>query len=660
MIDFQNVYKSYSGKDIFKDVSFRINPGERVGVVGPNGAGKSTIFSIVNGEIEQDKGKVMVPRDLRIAILHQHIEHGSAEVPLLDFAADAVRELSDISARMHVLEHRFHEQLEPGEYDKMLAEQGELQSRYEQLGGYRLRHAAEAALSGLGFHEEDFLRPLGSFSGGWQMRGALARVLISDPDILLLDEPSNYLDIPAVEWLYRFLKSFKGTLMLISHDRFLLKTLANVTLEINGGNVIRYAGDYDYYVRERQNRYLQLESARKNQDKERERLERSIDRFRSKSTKAVQVQNWIRKLDRMEEITMPDELHYSGSIRIPDPPPCGNEIIRLENLSFSYNGTDMVLENIDIQVDKGDKLGIVGYNGMGKTTLLKVMAGMLTPAGGKCVIGHNVVSGYQAQEFSELLPDEQSAYDVVRAALPAGADSRSLMSILGSFGFSGEAADKPCKVLSGGEKIRLLFARIFVNPPNFLLLDEPTTHLDISAREALQQALADYKGTVVFVSHDIEFVSNVAENIIGMVPHGIKRYYGNYAYYREKVEQEKNPISNSEVAAQDSSASDNQSAGTDSQKERRKERARVRQEMQKEKRELERRVAHFEQEIERAESEQAEITASLALNSADTDFAALNRRLKELEQTIAKASSGWEQFAVKLEEFMEEYNRLHD
>ncbi|MDD3119080.1 MAG: ABC-F family ATP-binding cassette domain-containing protein [Victivallales bacterium] len=538
MIDFQNVSKSYPGQDILTDVSFRINPGERVGVVGPNGAGKSTLFGIITGELEPDQGKVMVPGDMRVALLHQQLEAVDATVGLLDFAANAVPEIAKIHARMQEIEHLFHDnRVDAATKDRLLQEQGVLQSRFEQIGGYRLRHTAEAALSGLGFRENQFSRPLKSFSGGWQMRAALARVLISEPDILLLDEPSNYLDIPAVEWLYRFLRSFKGTLLLISHDRFLLKSLTTITLEINSSRVNRYPGDYDYYVRERDNRLHQLQAAKENQARERERLERSIARFRSKATKAVQVQNWLRKLDRMTDIALPDQLHYAGAIRIPPPPHCGVEIARLEQVDFSYDGKNMILQNVELQINHGDKIAIVGYNGMGKTTLLRLLAGRLEPTAGQRVLGHNVVVGYQAQEFSELLPPEQSVYDVVRAALPAGGDTRILMNLLGSFGFCGDDTAKLCRVLSGGEKIRLLFARIFVNPPNFLLLDEPTTHLDIAAREALQQALAQYEGTVCLVSHDIEFISNVAENIIAMTPQGIHRYYGNYHYYREKSEQ---------------------------------------------------------------------------------------------------------------------------
>ena len=656
MIDFQNVYKSFPGQDVLIDATFRINPGERVGVVGPNGAGKSTLFNIITRETEPDKGKALVPDSLRISLLHQQLNFIDDGITLLDFTSNAIKEISDIAARLHELEHRLHEgDIDDALQAKLLREQGDLQTNFEHLGGYNLRHTAEAALSGLGFREIDFDRNLKSFSGGWQMRAALARVLISNPDILLLDEPSNYLDIPAVEWLYRFLKSFRGTLLLISHDRFLLKALTTVTLEINSGIVTRYPGDYDYYVRERDNRALLLQAARKNQDRRRDQLEKSIDRFRSKASKAVQVQNWIRTLDKMEDINIPDELHYNGMIRIPEPPPSGAEIIRLEQVDFSYNGKDMILRNIDVRIDRGDKIAIVGYNGMGKTTLLRLLAGRLQPACGTRVLGHNVVVGYQAQEFAELLAPEESVYDVVRAALPADGDSRRLMNILGSFGFSGEMTGKPCKVLSGGEKIRLLFARLFVNPPNLLLLDEPTTHLDINACEALQQALGEYQGTVCLVSHDIEFVRNVATTIFAMVPQGVRRYYGNYDYFREKAENE----SDAAVLTPDKKTDTVELAAVDP-KEKRKERARRRQEMQKEKKPLENKVAESERLVDEAEKERVVLVEQLGSSDPGVDFAAISRRLKELDRIEADATAAWEEYSLKLEAFMVEYNRLQD
>jgi len=657
MIDFQNVFKSFPGQDVLVDATFRINPGERVGVVGPNGAGKSTLFNLVTRETEPDKGKVLVPDNLRISLLHQQLNFIDDTISLLDFTSNAVKEVSDIAARLHELEHLLHlGDLDDIRQGKLLREQGELQTRFEHLGGYRLRHTAEAALSGLGFHECDFDRTLKSFSGGWQMRAALARVLISDPDILLLDEPSNYLDIPAVEWLYRFLKSFRGTMLLISHDRFLLKSLTTTTLEVNGGIVSRYPGDYDYYVRERDNRALLLQAAKKNQDRRRDQLEKSIDRFRYKASKAVQVQNWLRSLDKMEDINLPDELHYNGMIRIPEPPASGAEIIRLEQVDFSYNGSDMILRNIDVRIERGDKIAIVGYNGMGKTTLLRLLAGRLLPCSGNRVLGHNVVVGYQAQEFAELLVPEQSVYDVVRAAMPADGDTRQLMNILGSFGFSGDMTSKQCKVLSGGEKIRLLFARLFVNPPNLLLLDEPTTHLDINACEALQQALAEYQGTVCLVSHDIEFVRNVATTIFAMVPQGVRRYYGNYDYFREKAEAE----SVSSAAGSVKKIEADEPALTIDPKEKRKERARLRQEMQKEKKPLENKVAELERQVDAAEKERVLLVERLGSNAPDVDFAAISRRLKELDAIEADATAAWEEYSLKLEAFMVEYNRLQE
>ena len=346
-------------------------------------------------------------------------------------------------------------------------------------GAYKMHAKAEAALSGLGFHTDEFNKPLKSFSGGWQMRARLAQTLILDPDILLLDEPSNYLDIPAIEWMQRYLNGFKGTLLLISHDRFLLNSLTKVTIEINGGLVNRYAGDYDYYVRERQSRFQSLQAAKENQEKRREQLQRSINRFRAKSTKAAQVQSWIKELDKMEAIEVPDELHYSGTIRIPPAPASGVEMVRLEHAGHSYDGHQWILKNVELRIERGDKVGVIGYNGMGKTTLLRILAGQMAPREGKRILGHKVVLGYQAQEFAEILPLNKSVYDIVRNAAPDGATDKDVRSVLGSFGFQGDTVHKPCRVLSGGEKIRLAFARIFIQPPNLLILDEPTTHLDI-------------------------------------------------------------------------------------------------------------------------------------------------------------------------------------
>ncbi len=653
MIDFKDVTKSYAGDVILDSVSFRINSGDRIGVVGPNGAGKSTIFGIIMDEVSPDRGTVSIPKSMRLGTLKQHLPDGEVSRGLLEFTTDAIPELREMLSELHRLEERLHQGNDSGdELQSLLNRHGQLQSSIEHLGAYRLGVEAEQALSNLGFREEDFKRPLSSFSGGWRMRAALARVLISQPDILLLDEPSNYLDIPAVEWLCKYLKSFPGTLLLISHDRFLLRKLTNLTLEVNAGQVTRYPGDYDYYRREREERRRNLEAAKRNSDRKREQLEKVIDRFRAKSSKAAQAKSWQKALDKMEEIELPNDLSYHGAIRFPAPPPGGTEAARIEGLSFGYTPEKLLLRDVNLTIDAGDKLAFIGYNGMGKTTLLKLLTGRLKPTAGKVVLGHHSVLGYQAQEFTELLVPEQSVYDVVRGNLPAGALASGVMNVLGSFGFSGDAASKQCKVLSGGEKIRLLFARIFVNPPNVLVLDEPTTHLDIAARELLQEALKNYPGTVCVVSHDIEFVRNVATGIIAMEPPGVRKYFGNYDYYLEKsAELRATGITNS--PEQDAAPGSPELA-----RNRRRARAQARTALSASKKSAEQKVAKLEAKLEALETRQNELLERLS-STGKVDFESVNRELSEVRKSMEETMDNWETAASELEEIRLENERIH-
>lgn len=653
MIDFKDVTKTYAGDAILNAVSFRVNTGDRIGVVGPNGAGKSTIFGMITGEVVPDRGSITIPKAMRLGTLKQHLPDGETARGLLEFTADAIPELREMQAELHRLEERLHQGTDGGdELQSLLDRHGHLQSTIEHLGAYRLGVEAEQALSNLGFHEADFKRPLSSFSGGWRMRAALARVLISQPDILLLDEPSNYLDIPAVEWLCKFLKSFPGTLLLISHDRFLLRKLTGLTLEVNAGQVTRYPGDYDYYRREREERRRNLEAAKRNSDRKKEHLERVIDRFRAKSSKAAQAKSWQKALDKMDDIELPDELGYHGAIRFPAPPPGGTEAARIEDLSFGYTPDKMLFRDVNLAIDAGDKLAFIGYNGMGKTTLLKLLIGRLKPTSGRIVLGHHSVIGYQAQEFADLLIPEQSVYDVVRGNLPAGALASGIMNVLGSFGFSGDAASKQCKVLSGGEKIRLLFARIFVNPPNFLVLDEPTTHLDIAARELLQEALKSYPGTVCVVSHDIEFVRNVATGIIAMEPSGIRKYFGNYDYYLEKSAELR------AVGITNAPEQEMQLGSPELARNRRRARAQARNALAVGKKAAEQKVAELEARQEKLEQRQAGLLEELA-SGEKIDFASVNRELAEVRRSIEETMSAWEAASSELEEILQENDRIH-
>ncbi len=648
MIDFKNLSKSFGGVYILKDVNCRINTGERVGVVGPNGAGKSTLFSMVIDEMLPDAGEIIIPKDFRLGIMRQYIADCDRERTVLEFTGDAIPELKEYISELEKLESRLDNATDD-ELDSLLKRHGFLQTTIEHLGVYHLEQEAKEALTSLGFPVERLNDKLSSFSGGWQMRAALARVLISHPDILLLDEPSNYLDIPAVEWLCRYLANFKGTLLLISHDRFLLRKLTSVTLEVNNTKVTRYPGNYDFYRNEKEQRKVSLEAARRNTEHKKEQLERMIDRFKAKSTKAAAAKSAQKKLDRLEDIELPDELDYRGIIRFPEPPGCGVEAARFEHLTFGYPGGEKLFNDLSMEIAAGDKLAVIGYNGMGKTTLLKLLSGVLTPQEGRVVLGHRIIIGYQSQEFSDLLNDELSVYDAVRQCLPAAASLASVANVLGSFGFSGDAMKKPCGVLSGGEKIRLQMARIFINPPNLLILDEPTTHLDIAARELLQEALRRYQGTVVVVSHDIEFVRNVATTIWAVSPGGVKKYFGNYDYFLEKSA-ELNADSVQPVSIAPLSG--------ESAKDRRRARAQARSAIQGELRAAKKKVEELEALLDKQSERKSVLVAKLS-SGEKVDFGKLNSELAALDKEIAATEEEWETVSTELEALRLENDRIN-
>jgi len=642
MIDFQNVSVGYGAQQVLDDVSFRINAGERVGIVGPNGAGKSTIFALLTGESTPDRGDVTLPRSIRVSHLRQQLRPAAADINLLEYSENALPSLMENQRQIEALEDQLA-QVTGVERDRIVRQLGVLQTDFEHQGGYALSSRAKAALGGLGFKVSDFHRPFADFSGGWQMRAELARALVADPDLLLLDEPSNFLDIPAVEWLQRYLRDYKGTLVLVSHDRYLLNTLTNVTMEVAGGQVTRYAGNFNKYEEDCRLRHEQLEAARGNQDRRREQIEQFVERFRAKNTKSSQVQSRIKMLEKMEEIEIPRVVMRAPRIRVPKPPHCGVELVRLDQAGVTYDGQNWVLRGLDLRIERGEKIGLVGLNGMGKTTLLKTIAGKLPLNEGRRVMGHNVVIGYQAQDFAEMMDPVRTVLETVKSAAPFLSE-REVRSLLGGFFFSGDAVEKKISVLSGGEKMRVAFARLLVNPPNFLMLDEPTTHLDIPSREALENALHDYEGTVCLVSHDIEFTRHVATSIIAMVPPGIRRYPGGYDYYHEKSE--------AEARIQDSGARVQNSEGEKSEGDRkalRRERAQKRQELNKIRGPVENRVKSAERKMTLLEQEQDKLSGEMMKPMAGTDYAALNRRLSEIQAELAETVEIWEKASLELE-----------
>jgi ATP-binding cassette, subfamily F, member 3 len=634
MIDFIQVSKRFGTQKVLDNVSFRVNAGEHIGVVGPNGAGKSTVFSLITGELPADSGGITMPKNTRLGHLHQQLHAHAQDGSLLDYACNAIPPLKTMEAEIHRIEHDLPD-ASGTEQARLLHRLGDLQHEFEHLGGYDMTSRAEAALSGLGFKESEFTESFRSFSGGWQMRAELVRTLIARPDVLLLDEPSNYLDLPAVEWLQRFLRGFDGTMLLISHDRYLLESLTGRTLEISGGSAVKYAGGYSYYIKERKQRHMQQEAAYRNYQEQKEHLESFISRFRAQATKAAQVQSRIKMLEKIDVVKAPAAAPNLSKLRIPPPPHCGAHILSVENLGFSYDGSRWILRDVNLEIGHGQKIALVGYNGMGKTTLLRLLAGTLTPQLGTRKAGHNVVPGYQSQDFAETMPPDQSLLNIVRNA-NSSVSERDVRGLLGSFGFSGDAVNKPSGVLSGGEKIRLAFARIFINPPNFLLLDEPTTNLDIHGREALEKAVRDYQGTVCFVSHDVAFVRGAADRIVSIGRDGVTSWPGGYDYYLEKLDAGN---LNPETGKPETPKETPQPSSLNPQAARK---ARAQE------RETQKILRRMEKEMETLHAQQRQLCDQLGSGNPELDYAALNIRLSEVTKKLTALEAKWLEEADRL------------
>jgi ATP-binding cassette subfamily F protein 3 len=643
MLQLQNITKAYPTGPVLEDVTFRVDTGERVGLIGPNGAGKTTIVRIICGELEPDKGEIIFRRNATAAHVRQQVQPAAASQTLLDYAQAAVPRLLKIEAELADTEAKLGEQPDS---KRLLRRLGALQTEFEQLGGYAIRTRAQTVLSGLGFHESDMNRPLKDFSGGWRMRAELTRALVTTADLLLLDEPTNYLDIPAIEWLKGYLKNTAATYILVSHDRFLLNELTNVTIEVTNCTAERYPGNYSFYVKARQQRREQLEAAKKSQDRKIDQIEKFAARFGAKNTKASAVKSRLKQLDRMERVEVPTYEYQGVKIRFPKPPHCGHSIMQLTDGGKSYNGTDWVLKGLNMQIERGDKMAIVGANGMGKTTLLRVLAGRLDLDAGERKLGHEVRVGYQAQDFPETMDPLLTVWDTARRT-PSGLTDGEVRGMLGAFRFSGDDIDKTVGVLSGGEKVRLALCKLLLTAPNFLLLDEPTTHLDIPTREFLQDGLSTYDGTVCLVSHDIEFIRNTAHTVLDLSETGAEKFHGDYDYYHEKMAQRAAKSAND----RSSNAAEEPAASGGDRKVQKREAAEQRNELYKRRKPLQDKIDNFEKKLDTLHTEQEE----LCMHLADPDLAQpqiieYNKRLAVIKAEIDQISKKWLTVADALEE----------
>ena len=523
MIQLDDVSKGFGGQLVFRDVTWRIADRERIGLVGPNGAGKTTLCRILAGLEEPDTGQVSRPRTTTVGYLAQEVAASTAGSVLVEALSgfDEVwaleREMEDVARALETA---------PG--DALTARYGDLQHRFEALGGYRLETAARSILSGLGFRADELHRPLAEFSGGWRMRAALARLLLLAPSLLLLDEPTNHLDLASLAWLEDFLTGYDGTVVVVSHDRYFLNRMVTSIADLGPDGLTVYPGDYDDFLVEREARRELLEARARNQAKRIAEVERFIERFRYQATKARQVQSRIKMLARVERIELPGarrQVHFT----FPEPPRTGRRVATLAGLHKAY-GDNVVYAGIDVAVERGERVALVGENGAGKSTLLKILAGVLPFERGERTLGAHVAVHYYAQHQLDALAPTRTVLEELEAVAPESTHTR-LRTILGAFLFSGDTVDKKVAVLSGGEKARLALARMLVRPAALLCLDEPTNHLDLASREVLESALAAFPGTIVFISHDRYFINRIATAVVEVAAGRLTSYPGSYDDY---------------------------------------------------------------------------------------------------------------------------------
>jgi ATPase subunit of ABC transporter with duplicated ATPase domains len=510
VISFNNISKQYGRQILFVDASFQLNPGDKVGLVGPNGSGKTTLFRMIVGEENADDGEVSVPKKLSVGYFRQDIEEMAGRSVLDEIIAGSGR-LGDLHHELEALQHAMSDPARAADLDRILARFGEVQEEYEHLGGYALESQAREVLHGLGFHDEWIDGDVGALSGGWKMRVAMARALLGRPDVLLMDEPTNHLDIESIVWLESFLKSLPGSLLMTSHDRDFMNRVVSKIAEIDDGEITTYSGNYDFYERERALREANREAAYARQQAMLAKEQRFIDRFAAHAAKAAQVQSRVKALEKIEKIELPKRRPVI-QFQFKQPPRSGDDVAMLEGIKKRY-GSRVVYDGLDLTVRRGERWCVMGKNGAGKTTLLKLIAGALEPDAGTVRLGASLKMGYFAQQALQLLDADLTVWEQMQGDFPHESIGV-LRNLLGAFQFSGDEIDKKIRSLSGGERSRLVIARMLLYPPNFLVLDEPTNHLDLTTKDMLIESLKDFEGTMIFVSHDRSFLRGLSNRVL--------------------------------------------------------------------------------------------------------------------------------------------------
>jgi ATP-binding cassette subfamily F protein 3 len=648
VIQLDGVSKAYGDRVLFREVTWQLGGRERIGLVGPNGVGKTTLCRVLAGLDAPDTGRVSRARETTVGYLPQEAA-GEARGSVLDEVLSGFPEVWQLERQLEALAAQLHAAPD----DALTARYGDLQHRFEARGGYRLETEARVVLSGLGFREAEVARPLAEFSGGWRMRAALARLLLQRPTLLLLDEPTNHLDLESLGWLESYLDAYDGTVVVVSHDRYFLNRMVTTIAELSPAGLDLYPGDYDDYLAQREARQALLEARARNQAKRVAEIERFIERFRYKATKARQVQSRIKMLERLDRVEIEGPARHIR-FAFPAPPRTGRHVVQLRRVAKAY-GPTVVYAGIDLDLERGDRVALVGPNGAGKSTLLRIIAGVLPPDSGERVLGAHVTTHYYAQHQLDALDSARTVLEEMEAAAPETERTR-LRTLLGAFLFSGDDVGKRVAVLSGGEKARLALARMLVHPAPLLCLDEPTNHLDLASRAVLETALAEFAGTMVFISHDRYFINRLATKVVEVRDGRLITHLGGYDDYRADVDRlaarPKAPVAEPRAAPRGRPAGSGGTPGTAAPGDadgagRPRRRPRIDPAV----RELRRRLDSLEEEIHALEARLAELGTALADPGlyADAERArAVTLERRQAEEHVAWLLHEWETLSEAL------------
>lgn len=638
MIRVVSLHKAFGGRDLFTDAQLYVGARDRVALVGPNGSGKTTLLRMIAGEVAPERGSIEIASGVVIGYLRQDTDELRGR-PVLQEVMSAGAEVTRSEHRLRVLEHEIAELDEGPERAGLLAEYGRLHDRFATLGGYTLESEARRILAGLGFSDAAVERPADTLSGGWLMRIALAKLLLSGPDVLMLDEPTNHLDLRSVEWLEGFLQGYDGSLLLISHDRDLINGIATKVVEVEGAKLISYAGDFEAFVQQREERVAQSLARAKNQARRIAETQAFIDRFRYKARKARQVQSRIKALEKMDRTETSTRTRRRMNVRFPEPARTGRVVVELSRVGFGYEPQRPVYEHLDFVLERGQKVALVGPNGAGKTTLLKLVAGVLTPQRGERKLGHNVRVGYFAQHQVESLDDRNTVQQELERALPNDAAVKP-RDLLGRFLFSGDDVDKRVGVLSGGERNRLALAKMLSGRPNVLCLDEPTNHLDMQSRDVLEQALQEFPAAIVLITHDRHLIRAIADHIAEVSDGVVRVVAGDYDSVMQR----------SQAAAQPAMP-ETRTRPAPSAKQRRQ---RAAEERAKNK-DIRDRVGRIEQQLDRAATEAARLATILGDRQSyanGLDIGAVARDHDRALKDVARLEAEWEEATAALERML--------